>query len=146
MVKDAGIATWTTSKLVVTQLGHVFGPAALSRIGHELFGSAPRQANDPTSVIGAARVAGNAAQRGLWDQFLWLMVVFNIFVGILNLVPLPPLDGGHLAVLAYEKIRGRKPDLRKLVPLSAAVAAFIVLFALAISYLDIVKPLPLPGR
>ena len=74
------------------------------------------------------------------------MITFNIFVGILNLVPLPPLDGGHLAVLAYEKVRGRKPDLRKLVPLTALVAAFIVLFALAVSYLDIVKPLPGPFR
>ena len=145
-VKDAGITTWDTAKTVVLQLRHVFGPAALKRVGQELFGNAPRRATDPTSIIGVTRVAGQAARAGAWDVLIQLMVLFNVFIGILNLVPLPPLDGGHLAVLAYEKIRGRKPDVRKLVPLSAAVAAFIVIFALAVSYLDIVKPLPLPGR
>ena len=73
-------------------------------------------------------------------------MVFNVFIGILNLVPLPPLDGGHLAVLVYEKVRGRKPDPRKLVPLTTVVAGFIVLYAVAVSYLDIVKPIPSPFR
>jgi membrane-associated protease RseP (regulator of RpoE activity) len=72
--------------------------------------------------------------------------VLNIFVGIINLLPLPPLDGGHLAVLAYEKVRGRKPDVRKLVPVSAIVAGFLILFTISLVYLDIVKPLPNPFR
>ena len=45
----------------------------------------------------------------------------NVFVGLLNLLPLPPFDGGHLAVLAVEKIRGKPVDVRKLVPVSAVV-------------------------
>ena len=73
-------------------------------------------------------------------------MVFNVFVGILNLVPLPPLDGGHLAVLAYEKVRRHRPDPRKLVPLTTAVAGFIILYAVMVSYLDIVKPIPSPFR
>lgn len=140
------IQTGVTTKGVVLQLGHVFGPAALKRVGQLLIGSAERRSTDPTSIIGAARVAGQAVEQGLWDQFIVLLVVFNIFVGILNLVPLPPFDGGHLAVLAYEKVRRRKPDVRKLVPVTAVVAAFVILFALAVSYLDIVKPLPSPFR
>jgi membrane-associated protease RseP (regulator of RpoE activity) len=145
-VRQAGVGTWDQSKLVVLQLRHVFGPAALKRIGQELFGNAPRQATDPTSIVGVTRIAGQAAATHAWDVLIQLLVLFNVFIGIINLVPLPPLDGGHLAVLAYEKIRRRKPDLRKLVPVSATVAAFIVAFALAVAYLDIVKPLPLPGR
>jgi len=67
-----------------------------------------------------------------------------VFVGILNLVPLPPLDGGHLAGIAYEKIRRRKPDVRKLVPLTAVVAGFFILLAVSLAYIDITNPLPNP--
>jgi membrane-associated protease RseP (regulator of RpoE activity) len=140
------IQTGQTMKFVVLQLGHVFGPAAFRRLGELLFGSAQRQPSDPTSIIGAGQLAGQAVKAGAWDFLFYLLVVFNVFVGILNLVPLPPLDGGHLAVLAYEKARGRRPDPRKLVPLTMAIAGFIVLYAVAVSYLDIVKPIPSPFR
>jgi membrane-associated protease RseP (regulator of RpoE activity) len=59
---------------------------------------------------------------------------------------LPPLDGGHLAVLVYEKVRRRKLDPRRLIPLTTVVAGFIILYAVAVSYLDIVKPIPSPFR
>jgi membrane-associated protease RseP (regulator of RpoE activity) len=49
-------------------------------------------------------------------------------------------------VLAYEKVRRRKPDVRKLVPLTVVVAGFIVLFALSIAVVDITNPLPSPFR
>jgi membrane-associated protease RseP (regulator of RpoE activity) len=140
------IQTGQTAKFVVLQLGHVFGPAAFKRMGELLFGSAQRQPTDPTSIIGAGQLAGEAVKAGSWDFLFYLLVVFNVFVGILNLVPLPPLDGGHLAVLAYEKVRGHRPDPRKLLPLTTAVAGFIVLYAVAVSYLDIVKPIPSPFR
>ena len=128
------------------QLGKVFGPAGLSRIWHLLSGSSPRQVTDPVSIVGGAQLAGEAVRAGLWDQLLAILVVFNVFVGILNLMPLPPLDGGHLAVLAYEKIRRRKPDVRKLVPLTTAVAGFIILLAVSLVYIDITNPIPNPFR
>jgi membrane-associated protease RseP (regulator of RpoE activity) len=138
--------TASTTKAVVLQLGDVFGPSGLKRIGQLITGNATRQSNDATSIIGATRLAGEAAHSGNWDFLFGILVVFNIFVGILNLVPLPPLDGGHLAVLAYEKIRRRKPDVRKLVPLTAAVAGFIILLAVSLAYVDITNPLPNPFR
>jgi membrane-associated protease RseP (regulator of RpoE activity) len=133
-----GLGTWD----VVVKLGDVFGPDGLKRIGDLLFTDAPRTATDPTGLVGGARFATQAAQAGAWDQFFSLLVGFNIFVGIINLVPLPPLDGGHLAVLVYEKVRRRKPDLRKLVPLTAVVAGFLILFVLAVTWLDITNPIP----
>jgi membrane-associated protease RseP (regulator of RpoE activity) len=145
-VGRGAIQTGQTIKFVVLQLGHVFGPAAFKRLGQLLFGSAERQPTDPTSIIGAGQLAGEAVKAGAWDFLFYLLVVFNVFVGILNLVPLPPLDGGHLSVLVYEKVRGRRPDPRKLIPLTTAVAGFIVLYAVAVSYLDIVKPIPSPFR
>jgi membrane-associated protease RseP (regulator of RpoE activity) len=137
--------TTSLAKAIVLQLGDVFGPTGLRRIGELLVG-AERRPDDVVSVVGGARIAGQAAQAGAWEEFFRLFILFNVFVGILNLVPLPPLDGGHLAVLAYEKITRRKPDLRKLVPLTALVAGFIILFALAVMYIDIVRPLPDPFR
>src|SRR5207244_2221731 len=140
------IQTGQTTRDVVLQLGHVFGPAALKRLGQLVLGSAERRVTDPTSLIGAGQLAGEAVRAGAWDFLFGLLVVFNVFVGILNLVALPPLDGGHLAVLAYEKVRRHRPDPRKLIPLTTVVAGFIIVYALMVSYLDIVKPLPSPFR
>jgi membrane-associated protease RseP (regulator of RpoE activity) len=140
------VQTGQTTRDVVVQLRQVFGPAALKRLGQLLAGSAQRRVTDPTSVIGAGQLAGEAVRAGAWDFLFGILVVFNVFVGILNLVPLPPLDGGHLAVLAYEKVRRHRPDPRKLIPLTTAVAGFIILYAVTVSYLDIVKPIPSPFR
>jgi membrane-associated protease RseP (regulator of RpoE activity) len=142
----SAIITGQSTKDVVLRLGDVFGPSALRRVGHLLVGSGERTPNDAIGVVGATRVAGQAVRAGAWDFFIGLLVGFNIFVAILNLAPLPPLDGGHLAILAYEKLRRRKPDIRKLVPVTALVTSFIILFALAITYLDIVNPIPTPFR
>jgi membrane-associated protease RseP (regulator of RpoE activity) len=143
-VKGGGVGTWQAAKQVVIAMKNVFGPSALRRIGDLLVGNATRRETDPTSLIGAGRIAGQAAASNAWDVFLGLIVVFNVFIGILNLVPLPPLDGGHLAVLAYEAIRRKRPDPRKLVPITTLVAGFIILYAVAVMYLDIVKPIPNP--
>lgn len=93
----------------------------------------------PVSVIGLVRIAGPIEQALLWLAFV------NVFVGVLNVVPLYPLDGGHFAVALYEKIRGRHADVRKLLPVAAVVFAFIVMLGLLGIYLDIVDPLELPG-
>jgi membrane-associated protease RseP (regulator of RpoE activity) len=142
----AVIEVGSVAKQIVLRLDDIFGLSGLKRIGQVLVGSRPRTTNDPASIVGGARLAGEAVQAGAWDYLFNLLVVFNIFVGILNLVPLPPLDGGHLAVLAYEKVRRRRPDLRKLAPVTALVAAFMILLVVSLTYIDIVEPLPNPFR
>ena len=67
----------------------------------------------------------------------------TLFIGIINLVPLPPFDGGHLAILLLEKARGRKIDMRKVVPVSAAVLLFLGFFVISTMVLDIWKPVPI---
>jgi membrane-associated protease RseP (regulator of RpoE activity) len=96
--------------------------------------------------VGGAQIAGAAVSSGNWAAFLELLVTFNIFVGILNLVPLPPFDGGHLAVLAVEKVTHKSVDMRKLVPLTAVVAGFMILLVLSLTFIDITNPLPNPFR
>lgn len=93
----------------------------------------------PVSVIGLVRVA-----QGL-EFSLFLLAYVNVFVGILNMIPLYPLDGGHFAVALYEKIVGRRADVRKLMPVAAAVFIFIVVIGVLGIYFDIVDPLPIPG-
>ena len=88
-------------------------------------------------------MAGQIAASGRFWDILQIFGGINVFIGFLNLLPLPPFDGGHLAVLAIEKVRGKKIDMRKLVPISAAVAVFFVLMFVAILYLDIAKPVNL---
>ena len=72
-----------------------------------------------------------------------LLALVNVFVGILNFVPLYPLDGGHFAVALYEKITGREPDVRKLMPVAAVVLMFLVSIGLMGVYLDIFNPIQL---
>jgi membrane-associated protease RseP (regulator of RpoE activity) len=124
----------------VAGIGRVFGPAGIGRIVELVATDAPREDRDPASVVGVARLAGQTAEDGrFWDN-LYLFALVNVFIGLLNLVPLPPFDGGHLAVLAVEKVRGRKVDMRRVVPISAAVAVFLVVFTISVIYIDLVKP------
>jgi membrane-associated protease RseP (regulator of RpoE activity) len=126
----------------VQSLGRVFGPEGIGRIFELAFTDAPRdpQGRDVSSVVGVARVAGNLASEGRFWDILHLFGLVNVFVGLLNLLPLPPFDGGHLAVLLIERIRGRAVDMRKVIPISAAVAAFFIIFTVVVVYVDIVKP------
>jgi membrane-associated protease RseP (regulator of RpoE activity) len=68
-------------------------------------GGAERDPDTPVSVVGASIIGGDAVEKGLWELFLLFLASLNFFVGVFNLLPLLPLDGGHIAVLFYEKIR-----------------------------------------
>lgn len=89
----------------------------------------------PISPIGLVQIAGPL------ESSLQLLALVNIFVGILNFVPLYPLDGGHFAVATYEKVTGREPNVQRLVPVAATVFLFLVSLGLIGVYLDIFKPL-----
>ena len=146
-IADAATGTDTVpgiSDMVVGSfrtIGYVFGPEGIARIGRALSGE-ERTAEDPIGVVGAARFSGQAVAAGQLDIFLGLFAFFNVFVGILNLLPLPPLDGGHLAVLGIESVTRRRIDPRKLIPITAVVATFLILFTVSLLYLDVVAPIP----
>jgi membrane-associated protease RseP (regulator of RpoE activity) len=146
-LEGAARAAGFEGRLVVDSfraMGQVFGPEGLARVGRLLFGGGERATTDPVGVVGAARVSGQAVAAGQLEVFFFLFAFFNVFVGILNLLPLPPLDGGHLAVLGFESLTGRRVDPRRLIPITAIVAGFLVLFTIAITYLDVTSPIPNP--
>lgn len=94
------------------------------------------------SIYGAARL-GSAMFDDGWATYLWFLVLVNVFIGVFNLVPLLPLDGGHVAIATYERLRsfgGRRhvADAAKLVPVTWAVVSLLVLVAVVALYRDIV--------
>jgi membrane-associated protease RseP (regulator of RpoE activity) len=121
----------------------------------DAIGGEQRDPNTPISVVGASRVGGEAVQIGAPIIFLSLLGGLNIFIGIFNLFPLLPLDGGHVAIAWYERARswvaerrGRKDpgrvDYNKLLPLTyLVVIAFGGLTLLTLTA-DIVNPITLP--
>jgi membrane-associated protease RseP (regulator of RpoE activity) len=139
------------TKATVGALGSVFAPSSLRDYTEQLSGTGAVKGKDaerPVSAIGFVRVAGQAVQHG-WLDFAILLVAINIFIGIFNMVPLLPLDGGHVAIATYERIRSRKgrryhADVAKLLPLTAAVVAVLIIFGAMTMYLDIVRPIANP--
>ena len=100
------------------------------------------------SPVGIVRLASQAASVGI-GAVLTLLFSINIFVGIFNLVPLLPLDGGHVMVATYERLRSRNgkmyhADMMKLIPVTYAVLAVIVLLGVTALYLDLTHPLTNP--
>jgi membrane-associated protease RseP (regulator of RpoE activity) len=116
-----------------------------------------RDADTPISVVGASRLGGEAAQAGLWQFFVLMLATLNIFIGVFNLFPLLPLDGGHIAIAWYERLRsalaarrGRpdpgRVDYAKLMPLTYAVILVFGGITILTLATDIVNPISLFGR
>jgi membrane-associated protease RseP (regulator of RpoE activity) len=135
----------TAVSQTVRGIGQILGPEGIGRVVRLLFTNEPRTPSNggPLSVVGVSRVVGQTAESGHFWDILYVFALVNVFIGLVNLLPLPPFDGGHLALLVIEKIRGRTVDMRRVVPVSAVVVAFFVLFTLSVVYLDIVKPVNL---
>lgn len=141
-VVRAGQDVGTLAKHSLLTFGNLFTPSSISRLFSQVAGNEERTNADPATLIGVGGQAGALASEGAWASFFSLIALFNIFIGVANMVPLPPLDGGHLAVLVYEKIRGRDVDMRKLIPITATVVGVLGSLFFMLLYLDIVKPLP----
>jgi len=134
----------------VKALGVFFSPSSLGNYVDQVRGTATDADDEsrPVSVVGAVRIADQAAESGLFE-FLAIVIGINIFVAVLNAVPLPPFDGGHIAVATYERIRSRKgrryyADAHKLMPVAAAVLVFMLLLGLTSIWMDIVDPVNNP--
>jgi len=149
-----GAASFTGDMFVGVWNGLLAFPQKIPKV-IEAIGGAERDPETPVSVVGASIIGGDAVERGLWEMFLLLLATLNFFVGVFNLLPLLPLDGGHIAVLFYEKVRdwlrklrgkpaGGPVDYSKL----SAVTMVFVLIGGAVVLLtvtaDIVNPIRIP--
>ena len=157
-VKSAAQLTWrftTTSAKSLVQL-----PTKIPALWGQTFGGQKRDENGLVGVVGVARVSGQAASSGALTPserlgtFILIVASLNIFVGLFNLLPILPLDGGHMAVAIADEIRAlfarlrgkARPaaiDVKVLTPITAVV--FVVLAALTVLLLiaDIFNPISL---
>ncbi len=94
----------------------------------------------PVSIIGIVQF-GAVTQDAGFNITFELLAYISVFVGLVNAMPLYPLDGGHLAVALYEKATGKHPDIKKLLPVAVMVVSFILLLGIMGVYFDIARPL-----
>ncbi|MCX6526901.1 MAG: site-2 protease family protein [Actinobacteria bacterium] len=100
----------------------------------------------PSTVVGASQMGGTVGrQEGLKGVILMLASI-NVFVGVFNMLPLLPFDGGHAAIATYERIRSRRgkvyrADISKMIPVATTVVALLALLLFTGLYLDITRPM-----
>ncbi|MCI2959006.1 site-2 protease family protein [Agromyces atrinae] len=133
-------------------------PQRLIDTAQAAFGPEERDPNGPMSVVGVGRVAGEiAAFEGVPIEskaasLIGIVASLNVMLFVFNLIPLLPLDGGHIAGALWEGIRRffaklfRRPDpgpvdIARLMPITFAVVIVIGAMSALLIYADIVKPI-----
>ncbi|WP_433084339.1 M50 family metallopeptidase [Dactylosporangium sp. CA-052675] len=128
-------------------------PERVPNLVKAIFGE-KRDPNTPVSVVGASRIGGELFELGDWASLLMLFATLNLFFGIFNLFPLLPMDGGHIAIAWFERVRswiaarlGRpdpgRVDYYKLAPLTLGVIGILGVFVLLTVTADFVNPITL---
>lgn len=123
------------------------GSSSSSSSGSSASGSS--NLDRPMSLLGIVNVGTQLGEEAGWAGVLALLATVNIFLGLINLVPLLPFDGGHIAVATYEEIRTRmsgKPyrvNMAKLMPVTYVVVLLMVGLFASTLYLDAVDPVKL---
>jgi membrane-associated protease RseP (regulator of RpoE activity) len=140
----------TISTGVVAGLGHLLSPAGLSHYAHVVTSSSAAKAaaqsgNRPESIVGIVRTTAQSEQGGAL-LFVAMLVVIDLAIAILNLLPILPLDGGHVAIAAYEGIRSRRgqryhANLKPFLAFSSAVVVLLGLVVVTSVWLDIAYPI-----
>jgi membrane-associated protease RseP (regulator of RpoE activity) len=167
-VAPAAVFGRTGPLRAVTYAGSMFGQAVTGTVDvvrslpgafSHLFAKnrASTSAGQVTSVIGVGEITGQVVAANIgWQSkaslVLLIVISVNIFIGLLNLLPLLPLDGGHVAVVLYERLRAwlarlrGKPDpglvdMTKLIPVSLGVFALLIGFSVLLIMADLVNPI-----
>jgi len=135
VVRTAG----NSVKGVVSALNPMNSVQALRDSGENL-------ATRPTTVVGASQIGGQLGKDEGLKAVLLLLASVNVFVGVFNMFPLLPFDGGHAAIAAYERIRSRqgeryRADINKMIPLTTIVMGLMGFLLFVGLYLDITQPL-----
>ena len=133
--------TWESTKGIVEVLNPV-------NIYEHLMGTSVDVSTRPTTVVGVTRVSGEVGDNEGFAGIVIILAALNVFIGVFNMFPLLPLDGGHAAIAIYERIRevGRNgkryfTDVAKLMPFAMGVIVVLLFLFMSGLYLDITDPL-----
>jgi len=158
-VPAAFTTLWQVTYQEMSGIAQTFSPSGLSSVLHQDTspaaaqkaatnpGSSPR----PVSILGIVHLGAQSEQVGLYSV-LMLLIAINVVFGILNMLPMIPLDGGHVAIAVYEWARTKRgqtyyrADITKLFPVAALFIAFLSIFVLSGIFLDITHPLSIQGH
>jgi membrane-associated protease RseP (regulator of RpoE activity) len=143
-MKESVVAVW--QRFSPAGIGNLFNQVTNTQAATQAAQTGAR----PESIYGAVRTATQGVQAG-WADFLNVLVVINVFIGLLNLLPMLPLDGGHVVVAVYERIRSRRgrpyhADVAKLTPIAYSFMLLLAFVVLSAFYLDITHPIPNPFK
>ncbi|HEY4331697.1 MAG TPA: M50 family metallopeptidase [Ilumatobacteraceae bacterium] len=136
---DLGSAAWDSVGGVLKVMNPV-------NIFDHLTGANKDQTTQPVTVYGISRLSSTIGKESGLAGILLTLAGINVFIGLLNMFPLLPFDGGHAAVATYERIRSRKgrvyrADVGKMIPVAMTVMTFLVFVMFAGLYLDITNPI-----
>ncbi|MCX4673895.1 site-2 protease family protein [Streptomyces sp. NBC_01433] len=131
-------------------------PSKIPDLWDAAFGDGARADDSPVGVVGAARIGGEVMTLDVPAQnqiamMLFLLAGFNLSLFLFNMLPLLPLDGGHIAGALWEAVRRnvakvfKRPDpgpfdVAKLMPVAYVVAGVFICFTLLVLVADIVNP------
>ncbi|MTE12900.1 M50 family metallopeptidase [Nocardia aurantiaca] len=150
-IPAAGAFTGQIAVRTVESLAQM--PSKVVDLWHAVTGGT-RDPETPVSVYGASKIGGETAEHGAWPLFILTLASLNFFLGAFNLLPLLPLDGGHMAVVVYEKLRnlfrnrkglpdGAPVDYLKLLPATYVVVVIGGAYMILTLVADIVNPVKL---
>jgi len=137
-LRDLRSKSWET----VTGVVRVLNPVTIW--GH-LAGTDDDPTTRPSTVIGISRATDDVGIQTGFAGVMLMLAYVNIFIGLFNMLPLLPFDGGHAAIATYERLRsrrGRKPyraDINKMVPVAMMTMVLLAFIFVSALYLDIVK-------
>lgn len=128
-------------------------PTKVGALVHAI-GGGQRDPETPISVVGASIIGGDTVDHGLWVAFWFFLAQLNFILAAINLVPLLPFDGGHIAIAVFEKIRNTIRSARgmvaaapvnylKLMPATYVVLVLVVGYMLLTVTADVVNPIRL---
>jgi membrane-associated protease RseP (regulator of RpoE activity) len=128
-------------------------PTKVGALVHSI-GGGERDPETPISVVGASIIGGDTVDHGLWVAFWFFLAQLNFVLGAINLVPLLPFDGGHIAIAVFEKIRNLLRSARgkvaaapvnylKLMPATYVILVVVVGYMLLTVTADLVNPIRL---
>jgi membrane-associated protease RseP (regulator of RpoE activity) len=150
-VTGAGRSFVLFGRTVRSELGslvHLFSASGLSNYADTLSGgknTGPQAQGRPVSIIGAVNVASQATATDGFRGFLLIFILIDVFIGVINLLPLLPFDGGHVLIATYERVRTRRgrryyADAAKMMPVTYTVLLLVLVLLLTTGYLDIFHP------